>query len=74
MAWFSRLLGLFRNDELARDQVEELQFHLAMRELWNVEHGLKRARWLASAMLRRSSWREGWGCCRLVRAIKSLPA
>ena len=40
MAWISRLRALFRRDKLAREMDEELNFHLAMREQWNVEHGM----------------------------------
>lgn len=40
MAWFSRLRALFKKDKLAREHNEEIEFHLAMREQWNVEQGL----------------------------------
>ena len=42
MSWISRVRGLFGRKKLAREQDEELEFHLAMREQWNVEHGLAR--------------------------------
>jgi predicted permease len=40
MAWFSRIRALFRSEKQGREQDEELQFHLSMREQWNVEHGV----------------------------------
>jgi putative ABC transport system permease protein len=40
MTWLSRLRALFHRDKLAREQNEELAFHLSMREQWNEEHGL----------------------------------
>jgi hypothetical protein len=61
MAWFSRLRGLFRKEELAREQDEELEFHLAMREQWNVEQELKREEGRRDARVRLGSvsvWRE----------------
>lgn len=61
MAWFARLRGLFRKDELAREQDEEIEFHLAMREQWNVEHGLKREEARRDARVRLGNagvWRE----------------
>jgi predicted permease len=39
MAWLSRLRALFGRKKLAREQDEELEFHLAMREQWNVKQG-----------------------------------
>ena len=61
MAWFSRLRGLFRTKELAREQDEELQFHLSMREQWNVEQGIAREEARRDARVRlgnASVWRE----------------
>ena len=42
MAWFSRLTALFVRERLAKDLEDELQFHLSMREQWNVDQGMKR--------------------------------
>ncbi|MGA2851567.1 MAG: ABC transporter permease, partial [Terracidiphilus sp.] len=61
MAWFSRLRGMFRKEDLAREQDEELQFHLAMREQWNVDQGLKREEARRDARVRLGNaglWRE----------------
>ena len=61
MAWFSRLQGLFRKEEMAREQDEELQFHLAMREQWNVEKGLNAEEARRDARVRLGNarvWRE----------------
>ncbi len=41
MAWYSRMKMLFGRERLTKDLDDELQFHLAMREQWNVEHGLE---------------------------------
>lgn len=61
MAWLSRLRGLFRKDDVAREQEEELEFHLAMREQWNLEQGLARDEARRDAKIRlgnKSTWRE----------------
>jgi len=61
MAWISRLQGLFRKEEMAREQDEELQFHLAMREQWNVEKGLNAEEARRDARVRMGNlgvWRE----------------
>jgi len=61
MAWFSRLRGLFRKDVVAREQEEELEFHLAMREEWNVQQGLACEEARRDARVRlgnKSTWRE----------------
>ena len=61
MAWFSRLRALFGREKLAREQDEELEFHMAMREQWNVEHGLGRDEARRDARVRFgsvSTWRE----------------
>ena len=42
MAWFSRIKALFRRERLGRDHDDEMQFHLAMREQWNVNEGMER--------------------------------
>jgi len=43
MAWFSRIQTLFRREKLERDVEEEIEFHLSMREQWNVEQGTPQA-------------------------------
>ena len=43
MAWISRLRALFRREVLTREFEEELNFHLSMREQWNVEQGMPHA-------------------------------
>jgi predicted permease len=61
MPWFSRLRALFGREKVAREQDEELQFHLSMREQWNVEQGLAREDARRDARLRFGSpsvWRE----------------
>jgi MacB-like periplasmic core domain len=61
MAWFSRLRGMFGRKKLAREQVEELEFHLATREQWNLEHGLANEEAKRDARLRFGNprmWRE----------------
>lgn len=40
MAWYSRMRALLGREKLAREVDEELEFHLAMREQWNVEQGV----------------------------------
>ena len=61
MGWLSRLRGLFRKDEVARQQEEELEFHLAMREQWNVQQGMRQDEAGRDARVRfgnRATWRE----------------
>ena len=61
MAWISRLRALFRRDKLARELDQELEFHLSMREQWNVEQGMPRAEAHRDARRRfgnPSVWRE----------------
>ncbi len=61
MAWISRIRALFRREELAREQDEELQFHLSMREQLNVEEGMTEPEARRDAMLRFGNpklWRE----------------
>jgi hypothetical protein len=61
MAWFSRLRALFGRKKLAREQDEELEFHLAMREQWNLENGLANDEAERDARLRFGNprmWRE----------------
>ena len=40
MAWLSRLRALFGGERLTAEHEEELQFHLSMREQWNVKQGM----------------------------------
>ena len=40
MAWISRIRALFEREKLAREQDEELEFHLSMREQLNVDQGM----------------------------------
>ena len=61
MAWFSRMRSLFGSEKLANEVDEELEFHLAMREQWNVEEGMPQAEARREARLRfgnPSVWRE----------------
>jgi predicted permease len=61
MAWISRIRALFGREKLAREQDEELAFHLAMREQLNVEQGMTQAEARRDARRRFGSptlWRE----------------
>lgn len=61
MAWFSRIRALFGRKKMAREQDEELEFHLSMREQWNVERGVAPAEARRDARLRFGNprvWRE----------------
>jgi predicted permease len=61
MAWISRLRALFRRNKLTREFDEELNFHLSMREQWNVEQGMPRPEAHRDARRRfgnPSVWRE----------------
>lgn len=68
MAWFSRMRAWFRRDRQGADFDEELQFHLAMREQWNIDRGMKGGDAKRDARVRfgnQSVWREhiremGW--------------
>ncbi len=40
MAWIPRLRALFKREKLAKELEEELDFHLSMREQWNVDQGM----------------------------------
>jgi predicted permease len=40
MAWIPRIRGLFQREKLAKELEEELEFHLLMREQWNVDQGI----------------------------------
>jgi hypothetical protein len=37
MAWMSRIRAPFRRERFEAELKEELEFHLSMREQWNVE-------------------------------------
>ena len=41
MAWISRFRALLGQERLSKELEEELEFHLSMREQWNVEQGMK---------------------------------
>jgi ABC-type antimicrobial peptide transport system permease subunit len=61
MAWIARLRALFHKDKLTREFDEELNFHLSMREQWNVEQGMPPAEAHRDARRRfgnPSIWRE----------------
>lgn len=61
MAWISRIRALFEREKLAREQEEELAFHLSMREQSNVEQGMTQAEARHDARRRfgnPSLWRE----------------
>ena len=61
MAWISRIRAVFGRGKLAREQDEELAFHLSMREELNVEQGMPRAEARRDARRRfgnPSLWRE----------------
>ena len=61
MAWISRIRALFGREKLAREQDEELAFHLSMREQLNIEQGMPQAEARRDARRRfgnPSLWRE----------------
>jgi hypothetical protein len=61
MAWISRIRALFEREKLAREQDEELTFHLLMREQLNVEQGMTQEEARRDARRRfgnPSLWRE----------------
>ena len=61
MAWFSRVRAFFRRGKLARELDDELEFHLSMREQWNVAQGMPPAEARRDARLRFGNprvWRE----------------
>ena len=61
MAWISRLRALLGREKLAKGLEEELQFHLSMREQWNVDHGMPQAEARRDARRRFGNptyWRE----------------
>lgn len=61
MSWMSRVRGLFAREKVETRLGEELEFHLAMREQWNAEHGMAPAEAHRHALLRFGNpavWRE----------------
>src|SRR5271156_6227144 len=61
MAWISRIRALLGREKLAREQDEELEFHLSMREQLNVEQGMTQAEARRDARRRFGNprlWRE----------------
>ncbi len=61
MGWFSRWRSRWSSDRKNDELNEELQFHLAMREQWNMDHGLHRESARRDARLRfgnPNTWRE----------------
>lgn len=61
MAWITRIRALFGREKLSKELEEELEFHLSMREQWNVEQGMEDAEARREARLRfgnPSVWRE----------------
>ena len=41
MAWISRFRALLAREKLSKELEEELEFHLSMREQWNLDQGMK---------------------------------
>jgi predicted permease len=41
MAWISRFRALLGREKLSKELEEELEFHLSMREQWNLDQGMK---------------------------------
>ena len=61
MAWISRIRALLGREKLAKELDEELEFHLSMREQWNVDQGMENAEARREARLRFGNpgvWRE----------------
>jgi predicted permease len=61
VAWISRIRGLFKREKLAKELEEELQFHLSMREQWNVNQGMPHGQARREAQRRFGNptlWRE----------------
>jgi predicted permease len=64
MAWMSRIRTLWNRDKHSSDADEELEFHLAMREKWNAEHGMPQEEARANARRRFGNiarWKEMMG-------------
>jgi predicted permease len=61
MGMLRRIAGIFRGRSLSRQHEEEMEFHVAMREQWNVEKGLERPAARRDARVRFGNmvkWRE----------------
>ena len=61
MAWIRRLRAVLGREKLARELEEEVDFHLSMREQWNVEQGMAQAEARRDARRRFGNpvaWRE----------------
>ncbi|WP_109489283.1 ADOP family duplicated permease [Occallatibacter savannae] len=61
MGVLSRIAAIFRGTSLSHDHEEEMDFHVSMREEWNVEKGMERPTARRDARLRFGSvakWRE----------------
>jgi hypothetical protein len=52
MGWFRRVAALFRGESLVKEHEEEMRFHLAMREQWNVAKGMEQPEARRSAKVR----------------------
>jgi len=64
MGWMSRIRVLWNREKHSSDLDEELEFHLAMRENWNAEHGMPKEEARASASRRfgnATRWKEMLG-------------
>ena len=75
MAWISRLRGLFQREKVTRDLDEELEFHLSMREQWNVEHGMPETEARRAAKVRFGNpalWRERMSAIDLMLLPESI--
>lgn len=61
MGWLRRAASLFRGESLAKEHEEEMRFHLAMREQWNVSKGMEQPEAQRNAKVRFGNihrWRE----------------
>src|SRR5438105_9556592 len=64
MGWMSRLRSLWNREKHSSDLDEELQFHLAMRQEWNAEHGMGKEEARVNALRRfgnATRWKEMMG-------------
>lgn len=64
MGWMSRIRTLWNREKHSSDLDEELEFHLAMREQWNAEHGMEKSEARADARQRFGNvarWKEMMG-------------
>src|SRR5260370_14712728 len=61
MGWIGRMRTLWNREKHSSDLDEELEFHLAMREKWNAEHGMGNDEARVNASQRfgnRTRWKE----------------